>query len=817
MAVATEEIAEQEQTESNTGNELPALGRRNDVVRRGVGVLSMAGGKLAVATLGVVERLLPRRPTVDGEEGSIPVFIDPDTEVRAREAEHEREWPSENLDEVPELLGYLGYSHIENGNRVVRSDGRRMVVFQIKGKESDEASVRSFAGALNSLQGQVQFLIRQHPPRLNEFRIKMRAHRETAEAEKPLSERLRMAAESLDVLLGDMESREGLMDRRFYIICDEEHMDEVMAAISRVQLTAGVLAERALEILLLSCVFGQSPADLPEQVSIRYRTESSHVRSDNGDYRKTVWLRVFPRQISLGFLESILTQGIPMDLSLQVSQVPSAQALSNLQSQLTKMQASATIQLKRKGIVDEKEKIAMEDIVRLRGAVMRGVERMFNVCLAVTVHGSSEQKLEEYVTVLRSIFTSVMAQLEEMPRVQAKALRTTMPLCENPLRTWTVVDTSSVALLYPFGPPDMDARDGTLIGLDTNARSLVTFDKFNSPVAQNLNTAILATSGAGKSYSAKLGILRQLTRGVRAYIVDPEGEYVDTAIAAGGRVLTPGVPGQGMNPFVVTETGAELMERIQNLVNLIQVMIGQKLDPTLSASLDDAMTTYYEKVTSEGGQGNWSGLYAHLEDREPALAAMVRPFYSGSMRYLLSDEGADLLADEPPITVFNLRLIKPEMSAAAAMVCAEVVWTMAARDPRPRELIVDEVWRIIQVPEGAEFMMNTAKRARKHVLGLTSITQDVNDLLAVNVNEGVRGNSGRAVIQNASYKLLLRQDPAVVETIADTFQLPQEVAEKLPSYPTGQGLLLTPMGRYPVEMESAPVEHEIIEWEAGVH
>ena len=816
MAVATDERVEREESDSDVIEERSGRERQNGVTRRGAEALS-AARNVASGTLGAVGQLLPRRAAASDEEGTIPAYIDPDEEERAREAEIEREWPSENIEEVPELLGYLGYSHIENGNRVVRSDGRKMVVFQLKGKDNDQASVASFAGALNSLQGPVQFLIRQHPPRLNEFRMKMRAHREAAEEEKPLSERLRMAAESLDVLLGDMESREGLMDRRFYIICDEERMDEVMAAISRVQLTAGILADRALDIALLSCAFGQSPADLPEQESIRYRTEATYVRSDSGDYRRTIWLKVFPRNMSLGFLESILTQGIPMDVSIQVSPIPSARALSNLQSQLTKMQASATIQLKRKGIVDEKEKIAIRDIVSLRSAVMRGVERMFNVCLAVTVHGPSEQKLDEYVTVLRSVFTSVMAQLDEMPRVQGKALRMTMPLCDNPLRNWTILDTSTVALLYPFGPPDMDARDGTLIGLDTNARSLVTFDKFNSPVAQNLNTAILATSGAGKSYSAKLGIVRQLTRGVRAYIVDPEGEYVDTAIAAGGRVLTPGVPGQGMNPFVVTETGAELMERIQNLVNLVQVMIGEDLNATMTASLDDAMTTYYEKVTAEGEQGNWSGLYAHLKEREPDLAAMVRPFYSGSMRYLLSDEGADLLKDEPPITVFNLRLIKPEMSAAAAMVCAEVVWTMAARDPRPRELVVDEVWRIIQVPEGAEFMMNTAKRARKHVLGLTSITQDVNDLLAVNTSEGVRGNSGRAVIQNASYKLLLRQDPAVVETIAETFQLPYEVAQKLPSYPTGQGLLLTPMGRFPVEMESAPVEHEIIEWEAGAH
>ena len=312
------------------------------------------------------------------------------------------------------------------------------------------------------------------------------------------------------------------MDRRFYIVCDDERMDDVMAAISRVQLTAGILTDRALNIFMLSCAFGQSPADLPEQRTLRYRTEATHVLSDNGDYRRTMWLKVFPRIMTVGFLESILTMGIPMDLSVHVSPIPTSQALSNLQSQLTKMQASATIQMKRKGIVDEKEKIALDDIIRMRGAVMRGVEKMFNVCLVVTVHAPSERKLEEYVTVLRSIFTSVLAQVDELRRVQGKALRATMPLCENPLRHWTIVNTTTVALLFPLSPPDFDTREGTLVGVDVNARSLVTYDMFNSPVAQNMNMAILATSGAGKSFSAKLALVRELTRGVRAYIIDPE-------------------------------------------------------------------------------------------------------------------------------------------------------------------------------------------------------------------------------------------------------------------------------------------------------
>ena len=813
MAVATEERIEQrEEQVAAEGEPVSEDFGREGSLRKGADGVKAAAGAVARGATGVLGRLRGPGRQAGADDGTIPAFLDPDEQERLKEAERLRAWPDEDADETPTLNDYFGYTHIENGNRLVRSDGRKMAVFQVKGKEIDHPSVASFAGALNSLQGHVQFLIRQHSPRLNEFRAKMRAQRGEG-----LSERLVEAAESLDILLGDKENEEGLMDRRFYIVCDDERMDDVMAAISRVQLTAGILSDRALNIFMLSCAFGQSPADLPEKQTLRYRTEATHVLSDNGDHRRTLWLKVFPRIMTVGFLESILTMGIPMDLSVHVSPIPSAQALSNLQSQLTKMQASATIQMKRKGIVDEKEKIALDDIIRMRGAVMRGVEKMFSVCLVVTVHAPSERKLEEYVTVLRSIFTSVLAQVDELRRVQSKALRATMPLCDNPLRHWTIVNTTTVALLFPFSPPDLDTREGTLVGVDSNARSLVTYDMFNSPVAQNMNMAILATSGAGKSFSAKLALVRELTRGVRAYIVDPEGEYVDSAIAAGGRVLTPGVPGQGMNPFVVTETGPELMERIQNLVKLLQVMIGQRLDATLTASLDNAMTTYYEKATADGEQGNWSGLYAHLKETEPALAAMVSPFYSGSMRYLLSDEGADLLADEPPITVFNLRMIESEMRAAAGMVCTETVWTMAARDPRPRRLVVDEVWAIIQDPEGAGFMMNTAKRARKHVLGLTSITQDVNDLLAVNESEGVRGNSGRALIQNASYKLLLRQDPAVVETIANTFQLPREIASHLPSYPTGQGLLITPTGRYTIDIEASGVEAEIIKWEAGAH
>lgn len=814
-AVEHIEVKTEEQGEASGTNGVRAIAMGK--AQLGTEKLLKMGVRTAVSVADTLGKLRSGSTAKDALEEGVPLYLDPEEEYAREKAERLREWPEPVEGKTASVLDLFGYRDVDEGRFFVRNDGKRMAVFEVSGRTLDEPTVAAFAGALNSMQGHVQFLIRQHPPRLNQLRIEMRSRYEWVEDNIGLSPSLSDAAESLDDMLSGMEERPGLLDRRFYIICEEKYIDDVTAAMGRVNLVFAQMGGTALDILIRSVAFGQSPASLPQHDRIAYRVHSRYVKSDNNHFRRTIHVKVLPRLMTDSFVSSILLMGVPLDMSFHITPISSNQALANLKSQLTRMQASANGQMKRKGMVEEKERVAIEDLLRMRSAVMRGFERMFNVSLMITVHGQTLEKVNEHVNMLRSILTSVVAQVDDLPRIQGNALVCTMPLCDNRLNRWTTADTSTLALMFPFNPPDIDTRHGTLMGVDLNAGSLVTYDMFDSPEAQNMNMAILATSGAGKSFTAKLTILRQMTRGVRVYVIDPEGEYVDSARAAGGKILTPGVPNQGMNPFVVTETGPELMERVQNLVNLLQVMIGRRLDPTDVANLDDAVTSYYEQAIQHGEQGTWKGLYSHIKQREPKLATMLKRFSTGSMRYLLSDEGNDLLMDEAPITVFSLQLLKDDMRAAAAVVCAETVWTMATRDPRPRMLVVDEVWSIIQDPEGAAFMMNSAKRARKHMLGLTSITQDVSDLLAVNSSEGVKGNSGRSLITNAAYKLLLRQDPAAADVIEDTFQLPNGIARRLSSYPTGQGLLITPMGRCTIQIEASNVEADIIKWEGGAY
>ena len=208
--------------------------------------------------------------------------------------------------------------------------------------------------------------------------------------------------------------------------------------------------------------------------------------------------------------------------------------------------------------------------------------------------------------------------------------------------------------------------------------------------------------------------------------------------------------------------------------------------------------------------------------------ACCRPFATGSLRHLLSDEGDDLLGNEALVTVFDLHLLEPELRPAAAMVCTETVWAAAAQDPKPRLLVVDEVWSIMQHPEGAAFMVSMAKRARKHRLGLQFITQDVQDLLSEDTSRTITGHSGRALLQNAAFKLLLQQDAAAISTVGDAFDLPVELQRWLLSCPQwrrlaagkGQPLPRTHRGhpggdgghrvdtRTPLEIRERTIPHE---------
>ena len=718
----------------------------------------------------------------------------------------------------PELPLFFMLSHLDDDGPV-RLDGVKLGVCEVMGLEIDEPKLGAFAGALNALDFPAQLLIRQHPPRLERMREKL-----LQAQPEDLPPQTRAAAESLGRLLTDLEARDGILDRRFYAVSESGRIDDLRGLLARAGLSVHLLRGRQLRMFLVSAALGGSPAEFDEEKPVEVEIGRRDLRVGGGLVR-SLHLGKWPRSLAPGFLQGLMAAGAPMDLSVHVGPIPAEQAARTLEWQKVRFESAQSLSFKRGRTMSPEAEIALEDITRLRDEVQRGRERLFHASLSVTLHARDEASLREMTQRAKAHFGATLGKLDNLAFRQREGLLSTLPLALNAVAEWRSLDTSSIARLFPFSPPDLDTRSGTLYGIDMRACSPVVYDPWDG-THLNANTAVLARSGSGKSFATKLGVLRGLTRGITAYVIDPEGEYADMARAAGGRVLSPGVPGEGMNPFVIERGDSEeMLQRIGSLRRLIEVMVGESLGAERRASLDHALAGYYAQPRERTG---FRDFYKYLQedeagDRDPesssgqALARLLRPFATGSLRHLLSDEGDDLLGNEALVTVFDLRLLEPELRPAAAMVCTETVWAAAAQDPKPRLLVVDEVWSIMQHPEGAAFMVSMAKRARKHRLGLQFITQDVQDLLSEDTSRTITGHSGRALLQNAAFKLLLQQDAAAISTVGDAFDLPEDLQRWLLSCPRGDGLLLARGNRFPVRIEATPEETAVIEWRPGSH
>ena len=441
----------------------------------------------------------------------------------------------------PDLTLFFMLSHLEDDGPV-RLDGVKLAISEVMGLELDEPKLGAFAGSLNALDFPVQLLVRQHPPVLQGLREKL-------DEVQPddLPQQTRAAADSLGRLLTTLETREGILDRRFYAVCEHNRMDELHGLLARGGLGVFPLAGEPLRLFWLSAALGGSPVERDEDVELEVEVNRRDIRIGER-LTRSLHLGKWPRSLAPGFLQGLMATGAPMDLSVHLGAIPSEQAARTLEWQKVRFESAQSLSFKRGRSMSPEAEIALEDVSRLRDEVQRGRERLFHASLSVTLHAHDQDSLKDLTQKARGHFGATLGKLDNLPFRQREGLLSTLPLALNAVAVWRTLDTSSLARLFPFSPPDMDTRSGTLYGIDLRACAPVVYDPFDG-THLNANTAVLARSGSGKSFATKLGVLRGLCRGVRAYVIDPEGEYADMARAAGGRGAFSRRAGPGHEPL----------------------------------------------------------------------------------------------------------------------------------------------------------------------------------------------------------------------------------------------------------------------------
>ena len=442
---------------------------------------------------------------------------------------------------MPPLPQCFMLSHVEE-EAVVRLDGTRLGVCEVLGLELDEPRLGSFAGALNALDFSAQLIVRQHAPVLGRLREDLRAAEPDA-----LPPQTREAAASLRELLTRLETREGVLDRRFYAVAEIGRIDDLRGLLSRAGLSVHHLRGRHLRMFVAACALGGSPAQTDGDVTVEVEVNRGDVRVGDRVVR-SLHLAQWPRALAPGFLQGLMAAGAHMDLAIHLGPIPSDQASRTLEWQKVRFESAHALSLRRGRTMSPEAEIALEDVTRLRDEVQRGRERLFHASLSLTLHADDAAALKDVTQRAMAHFGATLGKLDALPFRQREGVLATLPLNLNAVNAWRTLDTSSLARIFPFSPPDMDTRSGTLYGLDLRSSSPVVYDPFDG-THLNANTAVLARSGSGKSFATKLGVLRGICRGVRAYVIDPEGRVRRHGPGGGGTGALAGRPRPGHEPL----------------------------------------------------------------------------------------------------------------------------------------------------------------------------------------------------------------------------------------------------------------------------
>lgn len=548
------------------------------------------------------------------------------------------------------------------------------------------------------------------------------------------------------------------------------------------------------------------PAGLPLPDSIE--VEARRVRV-GGRWCSTVAVVGYPREVRLGWLEPLVTHPGTADVSLHIEPIPAKAAADRLRRQLARLESSRRLDASKGRLPDPALDVAAEDAQDLAERVARGEGRLFSLGLYATARGEDPEELDRQAARLRALLDSLL--LDPVPATfrMREGWLTTLPLGLDLLRLRRTVDTDALAAAFPFASAELSDPAGVLYGRNARSGGLVFWDRWRLP---NYNSVVLARSGSGKSYLAKLELLRSLYAGVEAAVIDPEDEYARLAAAVGGACVRLGAPGVRLNPFALDGGPDALARRGMFLHTLVGLLLGGPVGPAARAALDRGIVAAYRArgITADPATHRRPApVLADLADALDAdgdpeaalLAARLAPFTTGTHRVLF--DGPTTTPPEGHLVVFSLRDLPDELKGAGTLLVLDAVWRRVA-DPsrrRRRLVLVDEAWLLMRDEAGARFLCRLAKSARKHWCGLTVVSQDAADLLATDL--------GQAVVANASTHVLMGQSSQAVPALAAAFRLSEGECRFLLSAERGEAVLIGGGERVAFRAVASEAEHAL--------
>ena len=542
-------------------------------------------------------------------------------------------------------------------------------------------------------------------------------------------------------------------------------------------------------------------------------------------YGRTLYIYGYPRSLYTGWISPIINIDEVIDVSMYIYPVESQVVMKNLRTKVTQLEATMSLNMEKGRVRDPELEAAISDAEELRDQLQVGAERFFRFGLYVTLWADSLDELKFIQQKIETIFGQQMIFSKVANSQQEQGLNSIMPQCMDQLQIRRNMNTGAISTSFPFTSADLTQDKGILYGINMHNNGLVIFDRFS---LENANMVVFAKSGAGKSFTVKLEALRSMMVGAEIIIIDPENEYQKLSDAVGGSYVRLSLNSDvRINPFdlpkVVDSEDANdaLRANLVTLHGLFRLMLGGnqvsgggQVVPALTANeeadLDQALIDTYARagitsdpLTHQSTPPTILNLYdtlLHMEGTGPQLAQRLRKYTTGTFAGIFSQQSNVDINNQ--MVVFNIRDLEDELRPVAMYIVLSHIWNIVRAQQKKRMLIVDEAWQLMKYEDSANFLFSLAKRARKYYLGLTTITQDVEDFMS--------SKMGRAIVANSSMQLLLKQSASAVDVLSDVFKLTEEEKRRLANFPVGQGLFFAGQNHVHIQIIASETEESLI-------
>lgn len=530
-------------------------------------------------------------------------------------------------------------------------------------------------------------------------------------------------------------------------------------------------------------------------------------------YVRTLFVINYPRYISIGWFAPIINLNVELDVSMFFYPIESSVALKDLRNKVGNLEAQLIADTEKGAPRDPIRETALRDIEKLRDDLTQGIEHFFQYALYVTLYADSLEKLNQMTEDTELIFGSRLVFTKKVLYQAEQGFNSTLPLGNDELAIVFNMNTSPAASSFPFTSSELTSDNGILYGINRHNNSLILFDRFS---LQNANFVVFATSGAGKSYAIKLEILRSLMLGTDVIVIDPEREYKHLSDAVGGTYVNISLSSDSkINPFDLprpvgedVRAGDIIRGAVITLKGLVRIMLGN-LTHQEDSIIDRALLETYAKkdITPQSDLSKvespiMQDFQEVLEGMEGAedLALRLRKYTNGTFAGLLNHPTNVEMKNQ--LVIFSVRDLEDELRPIAIYTIVNYIWNVVRSQLKRRILTIDEAWWLMQHEDSARFIFALVKRCRKYYLGVTTITQDVNDFLT--------SVYGQAIVNNSAIQLLLKQSPASADLIQKTFLLTQGEKYLLLECAIGEGIFFAGQKHAAIKVVASYTEDQLI-------